>query len=769
MPPDAAAVRAALDRVVHSAAPRPADIETLLGARGEALRTTCKAAEEVRDQCFAEAGRPRAITFSKKVFIPVTNLCRDVCHYCVFVETPARLRRQKKDYYMSPERVIATAVQGAEMGCKEALLTLGDRPEERWPEARAWLDEHGYASTIHYVAELAQMILDRTGMLPHANPGVMSIDEMRLLREVSPSLGMMLETTSVRLWEERGMPHFGSPDKNPAVRLRALLDAGALGIPFTTGMLIGIGETLAERAETILTLRDLHLRYGNLQEIIVQNFLPKTGTALGRAARPSIEEHLATIATARLVLGAGMHIQAPPNLSDKGHLVGLIAAGIDDWGGISPLTADHINPERPWPQLSELARLTESLGFELRERLTVYPEYARDPWVRPSLRRQVTSLADEHGLARRSNPAAASAGSTSAALPRTSERASSGVSSQILDALLLARTEPGALSRQELECLLRATGEHLDQLCSIADDARRYSVGECITFVRNHAISLDRNPIQPHELGDLAAELHARGVTELCLQGLPPGGASLATALEFVTHARASAPGLHLHAFRPTDVFRMSESSDRTPAFIYAALRDAGVRTVTGTGVKLLDEDWRRDHAPDDLPVPLWLRTLRSAHELGLVSTSVLVASASQSSRSVVQHLVHLRDLQRALPGFTEFIPMPLPRGIGGIVNGRSRMDETRALVALSRIVLSGEIPHIQVAWPRIPREFVLPLLQSGADDIGGTLESADGEPRAPGPSFDRISLPDLAKRIGRPTRQRTTSYSHPTVSSGAG
>ena len=347
-------------------------------ATGADLERLLDASARLRDEGLARAGRPGVITFSKKVFLPITTLCRDRCHYCIFVDTPGKLALKGKPAYMSPEQILDVARLGASMGCKEALFTLGDRPEDRWPVARAWLDEHGYASTLHYVREMAQLVLDETGLLPHLNPGVMTADELAWLRPVAPSMGMMLETTSHRLWAEKGEVHFGSPDKDPAVRLQVLEDAGRARVPLTTGLLVGIGETARERAESLVALRDVQDRFGHLQEVIVQNFRSKPATAMQNDDDLGVREYAATVAAARLVMGADARIQVPPNLSDASELGLLLRAGADDWGGVSPLTADHVNPERPWPQIVELAELTRREGFRLTERLTVHPPYIRD-------------------------------------------------------------------------------------------------------------------------------------------------------------------------------------------------------------------------------------------------------------------------------------------------------------------------------------------------------------------------------------------------------
>ncbi len=369
------------------------DAEALLGAAGDEFERMLQVAGALRDAGLAASGRSGIVTYSRKVFIPLTTLCRDRCHYCIFVDTPAQLLKLHKPTYMSPEQVLTVARQGAALGCREALLTLGDRPEERWPEARAWLDEHGYTSTLDYVGAMARLITAETGLLAHLNPGVMTAQELRMLRPTAPSMGMMLETTSRRLFEEPGHVHFGSPDKDPDLRLAVIEDAGRERVPFTTGILVGIGETLRDRAESIVAIRAAHERYavdglGHVQEVIVQNFRAKPRTAMHDAPDASVLEYVAAVAVARLVLGPRMRVQVPPNLSDPAEFELLLRAGADDWGGVSPLTADHVNPERPWPHLADLEARTAELGFALRERLTAHPEYIREAatWIDPALR-----------------------------------------------------------------------------------------------------------------------------------------------------------------------------------------------------------------------------------------------------------------------------------------------------------------------------------------------------------------------------------------------
>src|ERR671927_1890007 len=385
--PSDSALRRALTRAERGVTLDATEAETLLHARGladgEPLDRLLTAAGRVRDAGLASAGRPGVVTYSRKVFIPLTHLCRDRCHYCTFVTTPGQLRREGRAPYLSPDEVLAIATQGAALGCKEALFTLGDRPEERWPVAREWLDAHGFDSTLAYLRAMAIRVLEETGLLPHLNPGVLSWEEIQRLKPVAASMGMTLETTATRLGSERSGPHFGSPDKEPAVRLRVLEDAGRSAVPFTTGVLLGIGETYAERVDTILRIRAAHQRHGHVQEVIVQNFRAKPRTAMAGSGDLELQEYVAAVALTRLLLGPKARVQAPPNLSDTTELGLLLRAGVDDWGGVSPLTPDHVNPERPWPNLVELAKLSDYAGFTLRERLAAQPPYVQqpEPWL----------------------------------------------------------------------------------------------------------------------------------------------------------------------------------------------------------------------------------------------------------------------------------------------------------------------------------------------------------------------------------------------------
>jgi FO synthase len=787
--PDQGAMDAAIDEALDAAA-RGVRIETdaaevLLHARGARLERLLALASAMRDAGAAASGRSGVITYSRKVFIPLTTLCRDRCHYCIFVDTPAQLRKLHKPVYMTSEQVLSVARQGAALGCKEALLTLGDRPEERWPEARAWLDEHGYTSTLDYVGAMARLITAETGLLAHLNPGVMSHDELVALRPTAPSMGMMLETTSRRLFEEPGQVHYGSPDKDPAVRLAVIEDAGRARVPFTTGVLIGIGETVRDRAEALVAIRAAHERHGHVQEVIVQNFRAKDHTAMRMAADAETIEYVAAVAVARLVMGPDMRVQVPPNLSDAAELELLVRAGADDWGGVSPLTADHVNPERPWPHLDDLAAQTAALGFELRERLTAQPEFvlAADEWIDAGLRARVLGMAGADGLAAKQMlPVVERARNERDETGRTAD-----VREPRFDSLALAQrpgddmrslieraaADPTSIEDAEWVRLLEATGDDLDVLAATADDVRRYTVGEAVTLVVNRNLTSSGFRSAPDDdpatftLDDVAAiarDAADLGATELCVQGRLPASEDPSGYVDIVRAALIAAPSLHLHAYRPQDVWDLADRGGLGLHGALTALREAGVDTVPGTGVKILSERVRALVAPGDLEIDRWVEGIIAAHRAGFHSTSVLFYGHVETAGERVAHLRELRAIQAETRGFTEFVPIPLPGPGGGVplVAGRAPIDEHRAMVAVSRLLLSGSIPHIQIPWTRVGLGASGALLRSGGDDLGGALLGGRVKPEAGIEHGLELPVKDaaaLAARMFRPFRLRTTDY----------
>lgn len=634
----------------------------------------------------ARHGGRLPITYSRKVFIPVTHLCRDTCHYCTFVTVPGKLRAHGAGMYLDPGEILDVARRGAELGCKEALFTLGDRPEDRWPEAREWLDERGYDSTLSYVRAMAIRVLEETGLLPHLNPGVMSWSEMSRLKPVAPSMGMMLETTSRRLFETKGLAHYGSPDKDPAVRLRALTDAGRLSIPFTTGLLVGIGETLTERADTLHAIRKAHKEFGHVQEVIVQNFRAKKHTAMAAVPDTGVDDYLATVAVARLVLGPGMRIQAPPNLVSRDDCLALIAAGVDDWGGVSPLTPDHVNPERPWPALEDLAAVTSEAGYDLVQRLTAQPRYvqAGAAWIDPRVRRHVAALADPAtGFARDVKPVGmpwqepddmASAGRVdlNAAIDtegRSTEarsdldsafgdwesirsqvhdlaaRAPERIDTDVLAALRSAERDPARCSDEEYLALATADGPALEAVAAVADSLRRDAVGDDVTFVVNRNINFtnicytgcrfcafaqrkgdaDAYSLSVDEVADRAWEAHVAGATEVCMQGGIDPELPVTGYADLVRAVKARVPEMHVHAFSPMEIANGVTKSGLSIREWLISLREAGLGTIPGTAAEILDDEVRWVLTKGKLPTSLWVEIVTTAHEVGLRSSSTMM------------------------------------------------------------------------------------------------------------------------------------------------
>lgn len=740
-------------------------------------------AAKLRDFGLERANRPGVITFSKKAFLPLTNLCRDRCHYCTFVETPQQLKRQSKPLFMPPERVLAVAHQAAALGCKEALFTLGDRPENRWPEAQAWLAEHGYGSTLEYVRAMAELVLTETGMLPHLNPGVLSLDEILALRPVAASVGMMLETTSTKLWSEPGQAHFGSPDKEPAIRLRVIDDAGLANVAFTSGILVGIGETLDDRAQSLLALRDAHLKHGHLQEIIVQNFRAKPATAMQSVPDLETTEFILTIAVARLVFGPDMRIQAPPNLADSGELELLLSAGIDDWGGVSPLTADHVNPERPWPAITELAHHTADAGFLLHERLTAYPPFIQDAdrWLDPHVQPAVFALIEPKSLLADEHASVTAREQPDAQLSKPASQTGIGSADNDLNSLLRhAADSVDALTNDEFALLLAAEGTQLEALCELADDLRRYTVGETVSYVTNRTLDLSRfertNGYTIDDLEAIAEDATALGLTELCVQGVTPDSSSsqgdVSDLVAMATALTTAAPELHLHAFRPAEIVARARATGQNVEQLIDDLHAAGVRTIPGTGVKVLNDEFRQAHFRSDLDVTSWIETITLAHHAGLRSTSVLGYGYGETALHRVEHLRTLLDIQTQTSGFTECVLLPAPaltQTHPRQFSDRSPLDDHRATHAVARLMLNGRIPNIQVAWPRHSIDTVITLLRGGANDLGGTLNpgrvlerfSAQTDRR-----LDEKTLRTIATKLSRSLRQRDTVYADASHSS---
>ena len=720
--PTATAMRRALHRAEGGVALDTTEAAVLLQARGDDLTRLAATAARVRDAGLAAARRPGIITYSRKVFIPLTRLCRDKCHYCTFVTVPGKLRREGHGMFLSPDEVLDIARRGAEMGCKEALFTLGDRPEDRWPEAREWLDAHGYDDTLAYVRAMAIRVLEETGLLPHLNPGVLGWTDLQRLKPVAPSMGMMLETTATRLWSEPGGPHHGSPDKEPAVRLRVLEDAGRSNVPFTTGILIGIGETYEERAESLFAIRRAARRYHGVQEVIVQNFRAKPGTAMRGMPDAELEELAAAIAVARVVLGPAARIQAPPNLVD-GEYTRFIEAGIDDWGGVSPLTPDHVNPERPWPQIDELAAHTAAAGFTLRERLTIYPEFVLrgEPWLDPRLLPHVRALADPlTGLAREDAPVQGrpwqepedafpvAGGSGRTDLHRTidtegrtgdrrddfdevygdweelREQAAPGlvpdrVDADVKKALSVAADDPTRLTDAEALALLHADGPALDALCRIADDLRRAVVGDEVTYIVTRNINFtnvcytgcrfcafaqrrtdaDAYTLSLSQVADRAEQAWEVGATEVCMQGGIHPDLPGTAYFDIAKAVKERVPGMHMHAFSPMEVVNGATRTGMSIADWLTAAKEAGLDSIPGTAAEILDDEVRWILTKGKLPTATWIEVVTTAHRLGIRSSSTMMYGHVDQPHHWLGHLRLLARLQQETGGFTEFVTLP--------------------------------------------------------------------------------------------------------------
>nr|WP_281358850.1 bifunctional FO biosynthesis protein CofGH [Flexivirga aerilata] len=826
--PTESAMRRALRRARDGATLNTDEAATLLAARGADLDDLCASAARVRDAGLEAAGRPGVVTYSKKVFIPLTRLCRDRCHYCTFVTVPGKLAAAGHGAYLEPDEVLEIARRGAELGCKEALFTLGDRPEDRWPEAAQWLDERGYDSTLDYVRAMAIRVLEETGLLPHLNPGVLSWEEIGRLKPVSASMGMMLETTSTRLFTDKGEAHYGSPDKDPEVRLRVITDAGRLTVPFTTGILVGIGETRAERADSILAIRKAHKAFGHVQEVIVQNFRAKPDTAMRYTPDAGLDEYRAAIAVTRLVLGPAMRVQAPPNLVDAGECAALLAAGVDDWGGVSPLTPDHVNPERPWPNLDALAEISAAAGFTPTERSAAQPEYvlAGAPWIDPRVRPHVAALTDEEtGLARADaipaglpwqepDPEWESSGRTDLATSidtegrNTRTRSDLGsafgdwetvreqvlavagparLDSDVKSALAAVEKDPGGASEADYLALAHAAGDGLEALVSLADSLRKEAAGDDVTYVVNRNINFtnicytgcrfcafaqrkgdaDAFTLSMTEVADRAEEAVAAGATEVCMQGgidpeLPATGYA-----DLVRAVKARVPQLHVHAFSPMEIVNGASRRGIPVRDWLIELKDAGLDTIPGTAAEILDDEVRWILTKGKLPTKTWVEVISTAHEVGIRSSSTMMYGHVDQPRHWVGHLRLIAEIQDRTGGFTEFVPLPFvhqssPIYLAGAARPGPTKRDNRAVHALARVMLHGRIRNIQTSWVKLGVAGTQMMLRGGANDLGGTLMEETISRMAGsqhGSELTVAQLRQIAGDIGRPARERTTTY----------
>ena len=754
------------------------------------------AAETSLDQLLAVAAdlRDRAhrnvVSYSRKVFIPLTQLCRDVCHYCTFAQPP----KPGEPAYLTREQVLEIARAGAAAGCNEALFTLGDKPELRYKVAREELEALGHETTISYLIEMAEAVLEETGLMPHANPGVMTRDEIAALREVSVSQGIMLESVSPRLLE-KGQVHYGSPDKDPAARLETIRLAGELQVPFTSGILIGIGETREERIDSLLALRDLHDKYGHIQEIIVQNFRAKPGTKMEFAPEPDLDDLLWTIAVARIVFGPEMNIQAPPNLSPEFYPQ-LVAAGLNDWGGVSPVTPDHVNPEAPWPHLEELRTNTAACGKVLTERLAIYPQYALDGerWLGERLRTPVIRAIDADGFAKTERW---SPGDSEAALPAddvpvrlSPERQVNTATPEV--ARILERAALGVpLDEAEITRLFQARGDDYHLVCEAADRLRRSVNGETVTYVVNRNINYTNICYfrcqfcafakgkmseslrgTPYDLGldEIQRRVHEaweRGATEVCMQGGIHPEYTGETYLQILRATKDAIPGVHVHAFSPLEVAQGAETLGMTVTEFLIRLKEAGLGTLPGTAAEVLDDEVRKTLCPDKLTTDRWLSVVEKAHRVGFRTTSTIMYGHIDGPLNWARHLIRLRDLQRKTGGITEFVPLPFvhmeaPIYLKGKARSGPTFREAVLMHAVARLALHPHITNIQVSWVKMGEEGAKACLEAGANDMGGTLMN-ESISRAAGAAFGQELPPErmeeLIRAIGRKPQQRTTTY----------
>ena len=722
----------------------------------------------------ARATYGSVVTYSPKVFIPLTKLCRDRCGYCTFAQAPAHVESP----YLALDEVMTIAEAGQRAGCSEALFTLGERPELRYDEAARWLAARGYHSTVDYVASAAQMVLESTGLLPHANAGALYAHELAQLRTVSASQGMMLETLA------DVAAHRLAPDKAPERRLATLEAAGELQIPFTTGLLVGIGESREDRLATLAAIAESHARFGHVQEVIVQNFLPKARTAMAHDPAPSDEEYHWTIAVARLILPASIHLQAPPNLSDDP--TALLDFGIDDFGGISPVTIDHVNPERAWPAVATLSEQCASRGLHLVPRLTIYPEFASqgERFVDERVRPAMLAGADSHFLARGGDWSPGLESPPPA--PPSRRVTTSDVGS------ILARYEPGyAFDHRELVTLFDARGGDYHLVRELADDVRRARVGDDVSFVVNRNINytnvctfkcrfcaFSKGPLSlnlrgdPYllsldEIAERVREAEARGATEVCLQGGIHPNFDGDYYVDVLAAVRAGSPTIHIHAFSAREVFEGARRSEMDLESYLTRLRDAGLKTLPGTAAEILDDPVRAILCPDKISSDQWLAVHRAAHHVGLRSNITIMFGAIEEPSSWARHLLVTRALQEETGGFTEFVPLPFVHMATPLfLRGRARRGptyrETVLMHSVARLHYATLIDNIQVSWVKMGVEGARDILSAGANDVGGTLMDENisrAAGAAHGQEMDVATLEALVEPLGRPLRQRGTLY----------
>lgn len=759
-----------------------ADAEILRLAESNDTTTLMSIAASLRD-----AGHQNAVSYSRKVFIPLTHLCRDVCHYCTFAQVPRKLKAP----YLTPEEVLKIAQDGAKAGCKEALFTLGDKPEARYKAARDGLKELGQESTLSYLRDMAELVFTETGLFPHLNPGLMTADEFAELRKVSISMGIMLESSSDRLLE-KGMPHYGSPDKVPERRFETMRLAGEAKVPFTSGILIGIGETRRERIESLLALREIHNDYGHIQEIIIQNFRAKAETLMANAPEPDLNELLWTISMARIIFGQKMNIQAPPNLS-PGVLPQIVDSGINDWGGVSPVTPDFVNPEAPWPHLTNLANETANAGKVLIERLALYPDYAMDEkqWLDPEVQPFVRQAIDGQGFARMDDWSAGAINEPPQGdLAKVTAIPKSGPNPDVK--VILEKVKQGeVLQEADIVRLFKARGDDFTHVCQLADEIRREVSGDTVTYCVNRNINytnvcyfkcqfcafskgkmsenLRGRPydLSHEEIMRRTAEAYERGASEVCLQGGIHPEYTGQTYIDICHSIKQVVPEVHIHAFSPLEVWQGAHTLGVPVKDYLGQLKEAGLGTLPGTAAEILDDEVRATLCPDKINTAQWFEVMEAAHEVGFNTTATIMYGHIERYEHVARHLLRVRALQSKTHGFTEFVILPFihmesPLYLKGNARQGPSFREAILIHAISRLVLHPVFSNIQASWTKLGHEGVRACLQAGVNDLGGTLMN-ETITRAAGASHGQETSPqemeEIIESIGRIPRQRSTTY----------